>query len=379
MPQPASPRKPVTLRDIAEQLGVSITTVSSVLNPRSNPAKVGLATRRAVLEAARRLGYRRNAAAARMGGSQTRTLGILLVDLIHPITSPIADAFEQEAQRLGYQCFIGCTRGDALQKARNIERFLEHDVQGMLLTTIWQGPDDREALDMIFQAGVPMVYADYMWEDHPAPLVCSNHSQGGRLLARHLIETGHRRFLFLGPELSANQFSVRERIRGLYEELAAQGLPPGALDVRGPQPMMAGVNLRERYAQPVLEALNSAHPPSAVVCANDSIAWSLILGLSAAGLSVPDDVAVTGYDDLALTMLQTGLAMSEQELLSLPMLGELTSVRQPLRQIGREAARVLIGRIEGNGPPAGEPPETCLLDVGLVARNSSRLPTRCRH
>lgn len=361
----------VTLQDIAEAVGVSANTVSCVLNPRSGPVRVAPGTRRAILEAARKMNYTRNVAASRLAGGKTRSIGILLPALTHALMGPVADAFEQEAVRLGYQCLVGCTRYDALSNMKCVENFLAHDVSGILLTPFWNNPEVKEALGLFFQREVPTVFIDFVWDEHPAPTICGDHYKGGQVLARHLLEVGHRSMLYLAPEDEIALHSIAQRIEGIRAALGEAKLDAKALSQVAVQLGSGDYAAKVQLTEAALRALEGANPPSVILCDNDSVAYRVMQGLLERGLRIPNDVAVTGYDDLNTAYLQT-LGIMDYIPFALP---SLTTVRQPLREIGQRAARVLIGQIEDD-QPASEA-EQHLLDVSLVVRESSRLPDRC--
>lgn len=356
-----SSTKPVRLKDVAEAVGVSINTVSCVLNPR-NPGtvKVSAATRTAIMKTARRLGYRRNIAAARLVGCKTKTLGILMKSLTHPLTAPIVDAFEEQAVALGYQCFIGCTRSRGLKKLEFVEQFLSHGVDGLLLTTIWNDPEVEHALNIAVDTNMPLVFIDYMWEARPSPLICGNHFQGGQLLAKHLLEVGHRKLAFLCDEGQKDLRSINERVLGVKSVVESSGHPDCTLSV-----LWSPSHASRDFARVVNDRLNQPDPPTAVLCSGDLTAIELIVGLAPYGISVPDDLCITGYDDLLSSYIAANLHLDGQPL---PWNLPITTIRQPLQRIGATAAKVLIDRIEGTDTRSEV---EHLLDVDLIVGASS--------
>lgn len=356
--------KPVRLKDVAEAVGVSINTVSCVLNPR-NPGnvKVSAATRTAIMKAARRLGYRRNTAAARLVGCKTNTIGILLNSLTHPLTAPIVDAFEEQAVAMGYQCFIGCTRARGLRKLEFVEQFLSHGVDGLLLTTIWNDPEVEHALKIAVDTNMPICFIDYMWEARPAPLICGNHFQGGQLLARHLLKVGHRKMAFLCDEAQKDLRSINDRIRGVQSVLAESGHSDATLNL-----LWSPTHHSRDFARVVRERLHQQDPPTVVLCAGDLTAIELIVGLRSLGLEVPRDICITGYDDLLTPYINANLHLDGE---ALPWSLPITTVRQPLTRIGATAAQVLIQQIEGKSE---SDKLEHLLDVELVTGTTSIPP-----
>ncbi len=363
-PRPPARKRPVTLKDIAQDVGVSINAVSSVLNPRRAQARVSDATRRAILKSARRLQYQRNVAASRLAGGATRTLGILMARMGSPYDGPLASGFEWAAAQRGYQCFVGCLQYEGIQPRDYVERFLGHGVEGLLLCTVWNDAPFTEAFRGALEADLPTVFVDYGWEEFPAPLVCANHFMGGQLIGRHLADMGHRCIAVVSNERNGSVRSIVDRVRGVTEGFN----PP-----RGKA--LHRVYLKSHDTAELvrdLAALLDAYPEiTALVCDNDVEASRVVQALKACGRLVPEHVAVTGYDDLGAALAEeVGLAGAELDWF---FATTLTTVRQPLHRIGAEAAETLIAEVEEG---KSDPPPQRVLDVELVVRASSRLPVR---
>lgn len=357
--------KRTTLKDIASATGVSINTVSAVLNERSTQARVGDRKRKEIQEAARLLGYRRNAAASLLAGGRSKTLGILLDTLANSFGAPLAEAFESEAAERGYQCFLGCTQFDGLRKVDYVERFLGHNVEGLLLIGVWLDPDVEDALNNALSGNTQVVTVDLPWAGHDVPLICGNHFMGGKILGEHLLSMGHRNILYLAPPDTLHLASIRERIlgiRGVVEEHTDLGVT------------FQVANTPEKSLASVLEVvspyLDSANPPSVIAAGHDLHAFRVIAALRNQGIRVPEDVAVVGYDDIQHELLWA-LGVEASQVLPIPI--PITTIRQPVRQMGREAARILIDRIEKGVDGGGL---KVMVDVELVVRGSCRLPDR---
>ncbi len=364
--------KRTTLKDIAEAVGVSINTVSAVLNERSYPARVGEATRREIREVAHRLGYRRNTAASLLAGGRTKTLGILLENLSNSLAAPMAEAFEQEAAKRGYQCFLGCTQYDGLRRIDYIERFLSHSVEGLMLIGVWLDPDVEVALNSALSSNTSVVTVDIPWTDHDVPVICGNHFMGGRILAEHLLEVGHRNILYLCPPDVLQFDSIQDRIRGMQSVI--EGRPELRCEFAVAETVGRGLS---SVKEVILPRLKGPNPPSVIAAGHDLHAFRVITALAEQGIQVPRDVAVVGYDDIQYDLLWS-LGVEAYNMLPVPI--RITTIRQPVREIGREAARVLVDRIErgyrdGNG---GSGAFRVLIDVELVVRDTCRLPDRLK-
>ncbi|NUN98193.1 MAG: LacI family DNA-binding transcriptional regulator, partial [Candidatus Omnitrophica bacterium] len=299
LPATATKRgKRTTLKDIAEAVGVSINTVSAVLNERSSPARVGDSTRREIEEVARRLGYRRNTAASLLAGGRTKTLGILLENLSNSLAAPMAEAFEQEAARRGYQCFLGCTQYDGLRRIDYIERFLSHSVEGLMLIGVWLDPDVEVALNSALSSNTAVVTVDIPWTDHDVPVICGNHFMGGRILAEHLLEVGHRNILYLSPPDVLHFDSIQERILGMRSVI--ENRPDLACEFEVAETPGRGLTV---VSDVLLPRLRGDKPPTVVAAGHDLHAFRVITALAEQGVQVPRDVAVVGYDDIQYDLL----------------------------------------------------------------------------
>ena len=278
-----------------------------------------------------------------------------------PYDGPVASGFEQQAMRSGYQCLVGCLHSDHVEAAGYIDEFMGHGVEGLLLCTVWNHPSLKEALRSVVEAKMPLVFVDYAWDGVTAPLVCGDHFAGGRLIGEHLMQTGHRAIAIVENEHASRVPSVESRISAVCEVAQEHGAEVHTVHLPAGSRKHVGAHL----------ARFLGHQPdvTALVCCNDVEAYGVILALNACGLAVPGDVAVTGYDDLTAALVEE-IGMADHEcdaIMSTPV----TTVRQPLRRIGEEAARLLIDCTE-RGVLHRE--ERRILDVELVVRASSRLP-----
>ncbi|MBS0394840.1 MAG: LacI family DNA-binding transcriptional regulator [Proteobacteria bacterium] len=321
----------VTVRDIAARVGVSVTTVSNVLNGRPN---VGRETRAAVLRAARELGYRPNRAAQAMRTGRTRALGLVLPDLTNPFFPELAQAVEHTARRAGLLVCLIDSQGTVEGEADGFALLMQHAVDGIIWCPL--GPRQPRHLRE-FRGPIVLV-------DRPRPgydVVQSDYAMGGRLLADHALAMGHGVVgLLSGPEQIE---SARQRRDGFT------GAHPRALRVA----WEVHVGFDGVLTPAAVDALTHRRGATLIVCGNDLIAISAIRCLTGLGVAVPGEVSVTGFDNIRWTDLVTP---------------RLTTIAQPLGPIGAKAVEVMRERMSG-APHVGR---RTLFDVALVERDSVR-------
>jgi LacI family transcriptional regulator, galactose operon repressor len=303
------------IKDVAEAAGVSLGTVSNVLN---RPELVSDQMRAKVQVAIDELGFVRNGSASRLRSSRSDTIGLVVLDVGNPYFTEIARGVEEVAEELGYTVMLCNSDGSGDREERHLEFLEEQRVGGILITPT--GPDfAMDRIESLRSRGVAVVLVDEPSTELDRCSVAVDDVQGGELAGRHLIEGGRRRLVFLtGPD-SIRQ--AREREVGL--RLAVDGYD-GPDDIELHVVRAASMNGRAGYAvtQEILE-----HRPDAVFASNDLLALGALRGFLELGLDVPGDVAIVGYDDIEFASLA-----------AVP----LTSVRQPALQIGRSSARLLL-------------------------------------
>ena len=302
--------KKVTLRDVAREAGVSVATVSYVLN---DTGSVGPAVRRKVRTVAQALGYRPNHSAKAMRTGRTQTIGLILPDLRNPFFAELAQSVQNAARRAGYAVFLFDSQDAAQAERDGAEELVRYGVDGI----VWCPATDQDSL-ADHRHDVPIVVVARPIPGYDA--VSSDYAAGGEILARYLIARGYRTVgMISGPQTLS---SARLRRDGL---------------VRG----LAGTDV------------------SVIVCGNDLIAIGAIRALQMAGRRVPDDVAVVGYDDIPWAgVIMPGLTTVHQHM---SRLGETTvdlltrrirDPEAPVEQARLEVALVARGSSAiGTGPP----------------------------
>lgn len=337
MPVAISPQR-VTIADVARQAGVSIATVSRVLNGTASVAETTAGRVRAAIA---ELHYVPRAAARGLASRRTHTIGLLLPEISGHFFPPLLRGIEAGARENGYSLLIYSTQGRAGPFDPPHHPLGEHNTDGLLVFTDSLG--DAE-LARLHKAGFPVVLLYRSPPDSLSiPCVTFENRAGARALVDHLIEVhGHRRIAFLRGPAGNEDSSWREL--GYRDSLEAHGLP------YDPTLIAAGGYDDEEAAAAVAGWLAEGLTMDAIFAGDDEAASGVIAALQRAGLRVPEGVAVVGFDDLAI---------------SRHLNPPLTTVRAPIEQTGRVAVEQLLRLIH-----AGAAAPLSLLPTELVIRRS---------
>jgi LacI family transcriptional regulator len=334
----------VSIRDVAARAGVSAGTISNVLN---RPERVAPETRERVMKAIRELSFVRHGSASTLRAGHSRTIGLSVIDISNPFFSEVAAGVEDAASELGYAVILGNSAGSPDKEARNILVLAEQRVRGVLITPL---DEDPAPLDRLRERGISVVLVD-----HPAhrPDQCSvavNDVAGGQLATAHLLDRGARRIGYVTGPMSIRQ--CLDRGHGAEQAVVAVGLDPAVtLDVVEMPAMTARAG-----QQAAGTLLASGGLPEAIFCANDLLAVGLLRGLLQAGVSVPDDTALIGYDDIDFAAAS---AVS------------LSSIRQPTQRLGRIATELLLDECDN---PDTHVHQQIMFQPELVIRESTASP-----
>jgi DNA-binding LacI/PurR family transcriptional regulator len=333
------PRAP-RIRDVAARAGVGVGTVSRVLNDSPGVARATRERVRAVMD---ELGYRPSPTARNLSLGRTQTLGVVAPFFTQPSVVERLRGISDVVGRSAYDLLLFNVES-AEQRRDALMRFARRDrVDGVIVISL---PLRAAEVRTLNRDGLPAVLVDVLHES--LPHVAIDDVAGGVLAARHLLAAGHRRIAFVG-DLQDNPFgfdSSERRLRGLRDAMAQAGVAmPAAYVRRGP----FGRETAGRLTRQLL-ALRS--PPTAVFAASDVQAFGVIDAAARAGLSVPADVSVIGFDDIELA----------------GAIG-LTTVRQPLRDSGRLGAEMLLGALDAD--PGNV--RSRLGDVSIVERRTVRI------
>jgi len=331
--------RPPTLGDVAQLAGVSASTVSNVVRGAD---VVATRTRRRVLLAIDQLGYRPNALARHLLSGRATTIGIIARDLTNPFFAEMASLVEREVARFGFATMFCATEGDHSREEQAIGLLLENRVSGVVFLSFLGRPS---LIQSRINGQIPAVFiaAEEPWADS----VTVDEHRGGELVARHLIELGHRRLAFVGPR-EQDRADAR-RLEGFLRAAADAGQQPMVVAWDPPDRVVTVGGERTDW-QTILTGPGSA---TGFFAANDFAAIDLLDVADALGVPVPGAISVVGFDDVDMARLRRI---------------NLTTVSQPREALVRLGVEALLGRIEGR--IVGEPHVT-LASVSLKVRGST--------
>ncbi|MGC3953702.1 MAG: LacI family DNA-binding transcriptional regulator [Propionicimonas sp.] len=343
MTQPKRPengRTAARIRDVAARAGVSVGTVSNTIN---HPEMVRHHTRAAVEQAIAELGFVPNQQARVLTGASSQVIGLVVQDLMSPFFMEAASAVERAANEAGHMMILCDSENTRNRESALLQLLAAQRVRGVLLTPATAEVDPLP--DPAVDQQLPMVFIDYKG----SPDACSvsvDHVAGAQLAVRHLLALGHQRIAFVGGPTVLHQFT--QRSQGAKQALIEAGLDPATALV---EESVAAIGIRDGML--AAQRLIERGLPSAVFCGNDMLAFGVYRGLAQNGLRVPEDVALVGYDDITFAA---------------DWIVPLTSVRQPIYELGYRAANLLFEH------SAGDPDhvhQQIVLTPSLVVRASS--------
>lgn len=329
---------PTTIRDVAAVAGVSPATVSRVLNGKQD---VAADLRQRVLGAVTELGYRRNGPARSLRTRAAMVLGLIISDISNPFFTAVVRGAEDQAQLAGYSLVLANADEDVDKEARYLEVAAAEQMAGVLLSP---ASLKRTSIDVLLERGIPVVTIDRRLTGAPVDSVTVNNYQAARTAGQHLIGQGCRRVGFVaGPvqtTTGASRLATARRCALPGARLIRRSLP---MPTSGPR----------AATQPPGSCSDSACSPDGLLFANNLMTVGGLRAIAEAGLAIPDDIAVVGFDD---AIWATALRPP------------LTVVAQPTYEIGQTAARLLLRRVDGENCP----PRRVVLQAELIERASSQ-------
>lgn len=344
MPDPTfESRGPSTIRDVAALAGVSVTTVSNFFH---HPGRMAPATRERVRAAIDSLGFSPHEGARSLRRGQSTVVGYISYELASARTPAITNAMSERLALAGMHLLSAVDGGNPERERAYVDLFERQRVAGLVITPV---TEMEPTLARLRRAGLPSVLSAQRAKNPDQPSVSVDHRRGGRLAAEHLLASGRRRLAFVTDTLELHQ--ITERFQGAMAAVAEQ--PDASLEVIScPERSVAG---GEKAARLLLQRPRASRPDG-VFCVNDLVALGLCDGLRRT-LSVPDDLAIVGYDDIEFARLG-----------AVP----LTSVRTPQEAMGVAVADLLLAQIAPT--QHGTQPESPLqveLEPELVVRTST--------
>ena len=333
----------VSIKDVAARAGVSLGTVSNVLN---RPSAVRATTRARVEAAIAELGFVPNASARQLAAGRSRTVAYLALDASNPFFTDVARGVEEVAKAEGLLFFLCTSDLDLDREDQYLERLTELWPRGVLITAMnYLNP----RIGRLREAGVPVVLVDRAPDGaHEWCTVGVDDVTGGELAVHHLVDAGHERIAFVGGPHDIPQ--VADRYTGAVKATAARGLPEDRLARIDTDSLTIKEGMR---AGARLLGIPRRRRPTGVFCANDLLALGMLQYLSQHGARVPDDIGIVGYDDIEFASAA-----------AVP----LTSVAQPRHLLGKTAAQLLMD--EGDRPDSHEH-QHVVFAPELVAREST--------
>jgi LacI family transcriptional regulator len=307
----------ITIKDIAKEAHVSFATVSRAFN---GVYGVRPATRKRILEIAERLNYTPNGIARGLVRKQTKTIGLILPDITNPFYPEVARGIEEGAKKDGYSVFLCNTNWEQQRQSQYIQILAEKRVDGIIIAPVADATDPL--LDRLFDT-IPVVYVDRPPQNTRRSYVVIDNVRGGFIATEHLIEAGYRAIGFVGGV--EQSMPVDERLKGFRMAMERHGLPIEDRFIK------IGHFRQETGISYIEELIRQGSYPRAVFAENDIVALGVIQGVRQMGLSVPEDVAVIGFDDIPIASF--GYI-------------QLSTVLQPKYEMGVAAVRILIEHIQ---------------------------------
>lgn len=321
-------KKPATLSDIAATVGVAPMTVSRVI---SGNGYVSDETRRKVLQVVKEMNYRRNGLARNLKRQCTETVGLVLGDISNPYSTELARAVRETLVNQGFNLFICISEHSAKEDILAFESLANHSVDGIIVATRSNEGGDKY-LRGIVESNIPVVAIGRDFQHEDVDLVTPDNLKGGFEATQHLIDLGHERIGFIGANIKGG--SSLKRLQGYLKALEQHNIVIDERLVTGRNEDISevpGYSTEEIGFEGMKRLLSLPNPPTAIFARNDFTAIGAMSAIKEAGLRIPEDIAIVGFDDISLAIRTSP---------------SLTTVRQPMRLEGQLAAEMLLERIE---------------------------------
>jgi DNA-binding LacI/PurR family transcriptional regulator len=332
------PKKSVTIRDVAALAGVSLRTVTNVINKWPY---VTDETRQKVQRSIDTLGYRPSRLASSLVTGRTNTIGVMIPDITNPFFGQVVRGCEDVLYAAGYSIFLCNTSEDEKKQASYLEILVDRGVDGLLIFGARSAEAVRSA-SAVVRDEIPVIAEDSPAQNQNTTIIDIDNIGGAQVAVEHLIAHGHTRIAHLGGP--TQRLAADHRLQGYRQALEHAGIPyDDALVLRCSPSIRGGLQSAMTLIQ--------QHKPSALFCYNDLMAVGAMVACRQLDLKIPHDIAVVGFDDIAIASL---------------IEPALTTVRVRQYEMGRLASELLLERLAGKEPPPGP----VKFPVELVVRNS---------
>lgn len=312
------------IKDLAERIGLSVTTVSRVLNGKSEAYRISKDTHAKVLEAALEFHYSPNRIARGLKLDKTETIGLIVPDISNPFFSSIAKIIELESRRFGYSLILCDSQDDISTENELINLLAERKVDGMIIAPVGLTGTHIQGL---LQKNIPVVVIDRYFPGIPIPYITTDNFQGAFMATEYFIGCGHQRIACIQGLKGIS--SSTERVNGYRDALEKYKLPVD-------KSLICGNDFGEEngYLQTLL-LLNRNDPPTAIFALGNLISLGMLRAIYEKGLSIPEDISVITFDE---------------QLYSAFLKSPMTTIEQPRDKIAKVAVNVLFEAIQsGNG------------------------------
>lgn len=325
-----------TIRDVSKLAGVSVATVSRVINKKGYVSKE---SEEAILKAIEMLNYTPSDVARRLAGKKSKTIGLIIPDILNPFFPELARAVEDSANDIGYSVILCNTDNNISKESQYFDMLINKQVDGVIISSYATTPD---ALIKVINKGMPVVLIDNEFEGYDIPTVTSNNKVGGKLATEHLIKCGCEKIAHITGSLNVK--SIRERYDGYQEVCLEKGIYyPNILAT-------TELTLKNGYDK-TKEILSKNKDVDGIFAGTDILAIGCYKAVIDMGYKVPEDIKIIGYDGLT----------ANTDYLS------LSSVAQQIYACGKLSVEVLYNKIEGNGLEK----DNFKLNVSVVERSST--------
>lgn len=330
-----------TIKEVAEHAGVSVATVSRVVN---NNGYVSDELRQRVVEAMKLLDYKPSAVARSLRRQESLTIGLLVPGMHQPFFATLAYLIQKTLFASNYRTLMCSSEEDGENESAYVDMLVRQRVDGVIVAPTGYASEAISAL----LSKAPVVLVDRDLPDIQVNRVLADNFQGGYDAASHLLKLGHKHIALIGgPSYSA---AMQQRTRGVEQAFRDAGME---LDPAMIFMSQSGLSEFETGFQPAMTLLRRSNRPTAIFALNDVGAVGVMHAASEVGLRLPEDLSVVGFDDVPLASY---------------VIPALTTIRQPIHEMAAAAAKLLLDRIKSGTP---EPYETVTLGMKLVKRGST--------